>query len=184
MPHPRSLTDYIKKRKRGKGPTKGLEAIARRISYWVLRLWCVRTYAENNACFYWEFKSRVPFLKDDEHAGTVAVPHLHITVFSRAWRSLRYAATYCHVQLLRSWTLIYRFAFCLKCRPVYVSKHNVSETGFCLRPQVKPTLSFQQTELVPISGHLCHFKMEYINPNTTLHQWELRKLLNYDAPHV
>jgi hypothetical protein len=25
-------------------------------------------------------------------------------------------------------------------RPVYVLKHNVSETGLCLRPQVKPTL--------------------------------------------
>jgi hypothetical protein len=24
-------------------------------------------------------------------------------------------------------------------RPVYFSKHNVSETGFCLRLQVKPT---------------------------------------------
>jgi hypothetical protein len=24
-------------------------------------------------------------------------------------------------------------------RPVYISKHNVSETGFCLRLQVKPT---------------------------------------------
>jgi hypothetical protein len=28
----------------------------------------------------------------------------------------------------------------LKHRPVYFSKHNVSETGFCLRLQVKPTL--------------------------------------------
>jgi hypothetical protein len=24
-------------------------------------------------------------------------------------------------------------------RPVYISKHNVSQTGFCLRLQVKPT---------------------------------------------
>jgi hypothetical protein len=29
--------------------------------------------------------------------------------------------------------------FYLKRSPVYVSKHNVSETGFCLRLQVKPT---------------------------------------------
>jgi hypothetical protein len=28
----------------------------------------------------------------------------------------------------------------LKHRPVYFSKHNVSEIGFCLRLQVKPTL--------------------------------------------
>jgi hypothetical protein len=28
---------------------------------------------------------------------------------------------------------------CLKCRPVYFSKHKVSETGFCFRLQVKPT---------------------------------------------
>jgi hypothetical protein len=27
----------------------------------------------------------------------------------------------------------------LKCLPVYISKHNVSDTGFCLRLQVKPT---------------------------------------------
>jgi hypothetical protein len=24
-------------------------------------------------------------------------------------------------------------------RPVYISEHNISETGFCLPPQVKPT---------------------------------------------
>jgi hypothetical protein len=29
----------------------------------------------------------------------------------------------------------------LKCRPVYLSKHNFSETGFCLRLQVRPTQS-------------------------------------------
>jgi hypothetical protein len=28
---------------------------------------------------------------------------------------------------------------CLECRPVSLSKHNVSETGFCLRLQVKTT---------------------------------------------
>jgi hypothetical protein len=36
--------------------------------------------------------------------------------------------------------IIQCLVFCLKCRPVYISKHNVSETGFYLRPQVKPTL--------------------------------------------
>jgi hypothetical protein len=35
--------------------------------------------------------------------------------------------------------IIHRLVFCLKCRPFYISKHNVSETGFYLRPQVKPT---------------------------------------------
>jgi hypothetical protein len=35
--------------------------------------------------------------------------------------------------------IIHRLVFCLKCRPVYISKHDVSETGFYLRPRVKPT---------------------------------------------
>jgi hypothetical protein len=35
--------------------------------------------------------------------------------------------------------IIHHLVFCLKCRPV-ISKHNVSETGFYLCPQVKPTL--------------------------------------------
>jgi hypothetical protein len=35
--------------------------------------------------------------------------------------------------------IIHCLVFYLKCRPVYISKHNVSETGFYLRPQVKPT---------------------------------------------
>jgi hypothetical protein len=34
--------------------------------------------------------------------------------------------------------IIHHLVFCLRC-PVYISKHNVSETGFYLRPQVKPT---------------------------------------------
>jgi hypothetical protein len=38
-------------------------------------------------------------------------------------------------------------------RPVFVQKHNVSEIGFCLRLQVKPTYSWPQSiEPVPISG--------------------------------
>jgi hypothetical protein len=35
--------------------------------------------------------------------------------------------------------IIHRLVSCLKCRPVYISKHNFSETGFYLRPHVKPT---------------------------------------------
>jgi hypothetical protein len=37
---------------------------------------------------------------------------------------------------IRGKTLVYLI---LKHRPVYFSKHNVSETGFCLRLHVKPT---------------------------------------------
>jgi hypothetical protein len=47
----------------------------------------------------------------------------------------------------------------LKHRPVYISKHNVSETGFCLRLQVKPTQLAQSVELVSISGHLFSTKI-------------------------
>jgi hypothetical protein len=36
--------------------------------------------------------------------------------------------------------IIHRLVFCLKSCPAYILKHNVSETGFYLRPQVKPTL--------------------------------------------
>jgi hypothetical protein len=36
--------------------------------------------------------------------------------------------------------IIHRLVFCLKCRPAYISEYNVSETGFYLRLQVKPTL--------------------------------------------
>jgi hypothetical protein len=57
--------------------------------------------------------------------------------------------------------IIHRLVFCLKCRPVYtrISKHKVSETGFYVRPQVKPTL------LGPIdraSSHLRTFR-SYLN---------------------
>jgi hypothetical protein len=54
-------------------------------------------------------------------------------------QSLRLAITKSH------WYKYYVFGhyplsrLCLKCRPVYISKHNVSETGFCLHLQVKPT---------------------------------------------
>jgi hypothetical protein len=36
-------------------------------------------------------------------------------------------------------------------RPVYITKHNVSGTGFCLRLQEKPTQA-KSIELVPIFG--------------------------------
>jgi hypothetical protein len=42
------------------------------------------------------------------------------------------------VQILRCWTLS-SFRLYLKHRSVYFSKHAVSENGFCLRLQVKPT---------------------------------------------
>jgi hypothetical protein len=35
--------------------------------------------------------------------------------------------------------IIHRPVFMYKHCPVYISKHSVSETGFCLRLQVKPT---------------------------------------------
>jgi hypothetical protein len=51
---------------------------------------------------------------------------------------------------------IHRLVFCLKCRPLYISKHNVSETGFYLRPQVKPTL------LGPIHRASPNLRMKWI----------------------
>jgi hypothetical protein len=41
----------------------------------------------------------------------------------------------------------------LKFRSVYLSKHSVSETGFCLRLQVRPT-QLGPIDIVPISGDL------------------------------
>jgi hypothetical protein len=42
------------------------------------------------------------------------------------------------VQILYFWTLSIIFSLS-KNRSLYFSKHDVSETGFCLRLQVKPT---------------------------------------------
>jgi hypothetical protein len=42
------------------------------------------------------------------------------------------------VQILRFWALSI-VLFYQKHRPVYFSKHNFSETGFCLHLQAKPT---------------------------------------------
>jgi hypothetical protein len=44
---------------------------------------------------------------------------------------------------------------------VLYKKHDVSETGFCLRLQVKLISWTQSIELVPISGHLRQHKIEY-----------------------
>jgi hypothetical protein len=46
---------------------------------------------------------------------------------------------YLSVQILRFWTLAIVLIVCLKHRPVFIQKHNVSKTGFCLRLQVTPT---------------------------------------------
>jgi hypothetical protein len=43
------------------------------------------------------------------------------------------------IQIFCFWTLSIAPFFYVKHRPVYISKHNVSETGFCLRLRVKPT---------------------------------------------
>jgi hypothetical protein len=61
--------------------------------------------------------------------------------------------------------IIHRLVFCLKCRPVYISKHNVSETGFCLRFKVRftrlgPTLSL---EVGTSSIYWTQLSMFYLN---------------------
>jgi hypothetical protein len=48
--------------------------------------------------------------------------------------------------------IIHRPVYFLKDRPAYFSKHNVSETGFCSRPEVKPTQLGPIDRVVPISG--------------------------------
>jgi hypothetical protein len=41
-------------------------------------------------------------------------------------------------------------------------KHDISETGFCLQLQIKPTLSWAlSTEVVPVSGHLYQHNIGY-----------------------
>jgi hypothetical protein len=58
------------------------------------------------------------------------------------------------VQILGFRTLSIALSY-VKCRPVYFSKHNVSETGFCFCLQVKLTqLGPIDIEIVPISGPL------------------------------
>jgi hypothetical protein len=63
------------------------------------------------------------------------------------------------VQILRFWTLSIILS-CLKCRPVSLSKHKVSETGFCLRLQVKPT------QLAPIDR-----ASPYLRTPVSLSRW-------------
>jgi hypothetical protein len=48
--------------------------------------------------------------------------------------------------------IIHRPVFIEKHGPVYFSEYNVSETGFCLRLQVKPTQLGPIDRVVPISG--------------------------------
>jgi hypothetical protein len=51
-------------------------------------------------------------------------------------------STYSLVNILNKYYILGHYpssCLYLKCRPVYVAKHNVSETGFCLRLQVTPT---------------------------------------------
>jgi hypothetical protein len=48
--------------------------------------------------------------------------------------------------------IIHHPVFIWKHRPVYFSKHDVSETGFCLRLQVKAT------QLGPIDRHLYQYQ--------------------------
>jgi hypothetical protein len=43
--------------------------------------------------------------------------------------------------------------------PGFYLKHNISETGFCLRLQVVPIQWAEQTELVPVYGEY-HLKKE------------------------
>jgi hypothetical protein len=71
---------------------------------------------------------------------------------------------------------IHRPVFIYKDRPVYFSKHNVSETGFCLRFQVKPT------QLGPIDRTRPYLRTHVPAPrwgiqakHSTNHMRELRK---------
>jgi hypothetical protein len=54
--------------------------------------------------------------------------------------------------------IIHRPVFIQKHRHDYISKHNVSETGFCLRLQVEPT------RVGPIDRASPHLRTETIGP--------------------
>jgi hypothetical protein len=54
--------------------------------------------------------------------------------------------------------IIHGLVFCLKCRPVYIPKYNVSETEFYLRPQVKSTQLGPVDRASPYLRTLCHFQ--------------------------
>jgi hypothetical protein len=54
------------------------------------------------------------------------------------WCFILFNSLLSNVQILCFWTLSIVLPLS-KNHPVYFSKHNVSETGFCLRLQVKPT---------------------------------------------
>jgi hypothetical protein len=63
--------------------------------------------------------------------------------------------------------IIHRLVFCLKCRPVYISKH-VSETGFYLCPQVIPTLLGPIDRANPHLRTGRHFRQK-------MRQWKMSK---------
>jgi hypothetical protein len=65
------------------------------------------------------------------------------------------------LQILCFWTLSI-VLFCLKHRPVYFSKPNVSETGFSLRLKVKPT------QLGPIDRASPYLRMMFLDKNRTM----------------
>jgi hypothetical protein len=62
--------------------------------------------------------------------------------------------------------IIHHPVFIQKHRPLYFSKHNISDTGYCLRLQVNLLSWVQSIELVPISGHLCEFQYGVYKRNT------------------
>jgi hypothetical protein len=55
------------------------------------------------------------------------------------------------VQILCFWTLSIILPLCKTQSCLYILKHNVSETGFCLRLQVNLLSWAQSIELVPVS---------------------------------
>jgi hypothetical protein len=83
------------------------------------------------------------------------------------------------------WTLFIVLSLS-KIRPVYFSKHNISETGFCLRLQVKPT------EWGPIDRSSPYLRTPVPAPrwgikakHSTNQQRELRQNIKIlKAPHV
>jgi hypothetical protein len=81
-----------------------------------------------------------------------------------------------YAQLLCFWTLSIVLSLSKKHRPVYFSKHNVSETGFCLRLQVKPT------QLGPIDRASPYLQIMSINIIVVL-MYHRHKLLDLIYTH-
>jgi hypothetical protein len=74
--------------------------------------------------------SKVSFLV---HSSTLK---MEVTCCSKCW--LTFSELHGVITITTFLDIIHHLIFYLKCRPVYISKH-VSEIGFYLRPQVKPT---------------------------------------------